>query len=486
MPVYAAWKIIPTFVFMKAQLFYFLLLSLLFSDLTPIAAQSALPVNTFVKKESLKHAGISFKAIDLDKGTVLGAHNENMALTPGSTMKLVTSAAALEILGAEHTYNTRLLYDGKIENGILTGNLYIEGVGDPSLGSEFGDIDPQLFLQTYLSAIRSAHIKEIRGDVVALDQLFGYEGVSPKWMLEDLGNAYAPGIYGLSIFDNMFRIELQSFGTGQATKILGINPEIPGIKLTNEIVGSDSSADDSYAAGVPFSYERRLYGTIPKNRSSFMAKSDIPDPGFYAAYYLKEYLAQHGIKVDGEATSYRLSQQLPDKNHKVLCNFTSPPLSSLARVINVRSNNHHTEHLYRLLKDVKGIDIPQYWAGKGLNTNGLFQFDGSGISPANAISAGFLIELLTYMYKKEGTNGAFFQSLPLAGEEGTVRTFLRNTSLAGRTHVKSGSITNVQSYAGYVIKEGKRYAFALIVNNYTGKRADLRKDMEQLLLNVFN
>ena len=81
--------------------------------------------------------------------------------------------------------------------------------------------------------------------------------------------------------------------------------------------------------------------------------------------------------------------------------------------------------------------------------------------------------------------GAFYQSLPVAGEEGTVTDFLKNTSLKGKVHLKSGAISHVQSYSGYVENDGKRYVFSLIVNNFSGKRNDLRKAIEELLVGIF-
>ena len=111
-------------------------------------------------------------------------------------------------------------------------------------------------------------------------------------------------------------------------------------------------------------------------------------------------------------------------------------------------------------------------------------FDGSGISPMNAVSASFMNSILEYMYKKEGFSGAFYQSLPLAGREGTVASFLKGSVLDGKARVKSGSITNVQAYSGYIEHGGKNYAFTIIINNFRGTRPVLRKQIERLLVGL--
>jgi D-alanyl-D-alanine carboxypeptidase/D-alanyl-D-alanine-endopeptidase (penicillin-binding protein 4) len=469
---------------MKRNIYYLFVCYLLFTSAGSISAQIPPALKTFIQKENLQHAGIGFKAVDLATGQTFAAYNDRSSFTPASNMKIVTTATALDVMGSRFRYETPLFYSGEIQNAVLKGNLYIQGTGDPSLGSEHLDGNREDFLKQWLTDIQKAGIQSIDGDVIVLDQLFGYEGVSPKWMWEDLGNYYAPGIYGISVFDNMYRIYLQSFSPGTKTSVLSIEPEINNLAFTNEIVAGDTKSDESYISGLPFSTERRLYGTIPPNRTTFPVKGDIPDPGLFLANYFKTYLQKNGIEVKGEGTTYRLNQQLPE-NQQLIAKVQSPDLASIVRIINVKSNNHYAEHLYQTLKIVRETGIPAYWEEKGLDASALFMYDGSGISPLNAVSAGFLTDLLVYMDKKEGQAGAFYQSLPVAGKEGTVAAFLQHTPLNGKAHVKSGSITDVQSYSGYIEKNGKRYAFSLIVNRFTGKRADLRKDMEQLLVNLF-
>ncbi|MCL1937570.1 MAG: D-alanyl-D-alanine carboxypeptidase/D-alanyl-D-alanine-endopeptidase [Candidatus Azobacteroides sp.] len=441
-------------------------------------------LNAFLQGEQFKHAVISMKAVDLFTGKTLVAYNENCSLIPGSTMKLITTAAALEVMGPSFRYQTPLLYDGSIEGSVLNGNLYIKGTGDPTLGSEFLGEDKESFLKDWYKGIQEAGIRSISGSVVVLDQLFGYEGISRKWLWEDLGNYYAPGIYGISVFDNMYRIYLQSYAQGTDTEILYTEPDMQHIFFTNQIKAGNFDADDYAIFGLPFSCERLLYGTIPANRNFFPVKGDIPDPGLFLARYFVSYLRNQGVEVKGAATTSRISFLFP-KEEKELATTFSDDLASIVRVTNVRSNNHFAEHLYRRLKLVENIDIPDYWNAKGLDASALFMCDGSGISPADAISAGFLTDLLIYMNRKDAESTAFYESLPLAGKEGTVASFLKDTPLAEKAHIKSGSISKVQSYAGYVDKGGKRYAFAILVNQFTGKRADMRKQIEKLLVDLF-
>ena len=438
-------------------------------------------LNAFLRSESLKHASVGFKMMDLSTGRTIAACNESASLPSASTFKLVTTATALDVLGSAFHYSTPLFYDGVIEGSTLNGDLYIEGSGDPTLGSEYTGIHPELFLKTWCDAIQQKGIQRIMGNIIVRDQLFGYTGISPKWLWEDLGNYYATGVYGISVFDNMYRIYLRSANPGSATEILYTTPEMKELQLTNTVTASTSNADDSFVSGIPFSNQRELYGTIPANRSSFAVKGDIPDPGLFLAGYFKNYLQKNGIAVSGTATTYRLSLKEP-KTKQELAAVRSPNLASMIRIINVRSNNHYAEHLYKLLTQKNGIDIPTYWTRKGLDASALFQFDGSGLSPSNAVSADFLVQVLAYM-NAQGKD--FYLSLPVAGKEGTVASFLKGTALEGQARIKSGSMTGIHSYAGYIDKNGKRYAFSLTVNYFTGSRAALRKEIEKLLVGVF-
>ena len=438
----------------------------------------------FLNKKNLAHAAVGFKAVDLTTKKVIVSHNENMSLIPASNIKLVTTATALEVLGSRFCFETPLLFDGFIQDATLQGNLYIKGSGDPTLGSEFAPDDKENYLRQWLTAISRAGIRKIAGNIIVLDQLFGYEGVSPKWLLEDVGNYYAPGIYGISVFDNMYRVYLQSSAVDSITTVLYIDPPIYNLQFTNAIKASDDSSDNSSIFGLPFANEVRSSGTIPAHQSSFVVKGSIPDPGLFLAQYFRDYLQNNGIITEGEATTYRLHPVIPVEE-KLLTTLHSVDLATIIKIINVRSNNQYAECLYKMLTALDWVDIPEYWRKKGLDTDALFMYDGSGNSPKNAVSTGFLIDLLVYMDKKSENSAAFYQSLPLAGKTGTVAALLKNTPLDGKARLKSGSFSNVQSYSGYVENKGKRYAVSLIINNFNGKRNELRKEIERLFNGIF-
>ena len=459
-----------------------------------LSAQN-IALNTFVKSPNLKHAGIGIKVVDLETGNVVCKYNENLSLRPASTLKLLTTASALEILGDKYKYQTFLYAVGNInEAGILDGFLFICGSGDPSLGSEHLNTDKEAFLKDWLIALQNAGIKKVTNGIQVLDNPDCYEPVSVKWILEDVGNHFAPEIYPVSVFDNTYKLYLKSGIQGTTPEIIRTEPEIDLI-FKNYLKAASNNMDSAYIRGLPSSKEKFLYGSIPSGKSDFAIKGSIPDPPLFLAGYFQKYLNKNGIKVEGNISR---TQRKTGLNDKILIITYSYPLPEIIKVTNFKSNNHFAEYLfYTIGKEKTNTSdcctyIPkqsttymkEFWKSKGINMSGAFVYDGCGLSPSNAISAELLTDLLVYMKKQSRFSQIFYNSLPEAGKEGTVQNFLRTKKPGITARIKSGSISDVQSYAGYIEKGGKKYAFAIIVNNFTGTRSSLRNQMENFLINL--
>ena len=432
------------------------------------------PVKEFVQADILEYGNFSFYAIDLKSGESIANYKGKVPLIPASVMKIVTSATAYEVLGEDFKLETKLLYQGKISNkGILNGDLFIQGGGDPTLGSNGIEKKQDEFLKEWILAVKKAGIKEVKGDIVVLDDMFGYEGISGKWLWEDMGTDYAPITNGISIFDNLYTIYLKS--DNEKVIVEKIVPNIKGISFDNKVTVSEEGEKDIYVRGVPFDNNRILRGVMPKNKTVEI-DSDIPDPAMFLGEYLKENLTKDGIKVSGKVFTSRVSNKKL-KNGEILAVTQSVPLSEILKVLLTRSDNHYAEHIFEILK-LKEVDIIEFWKNKGINIDSLVMYDGSGLSCADRLSTKFLTEVLVYMDK---TNKGFANLLPIAGKEGTVAKFLVETPLSGNAKIKSGSMSGVQSYAGYLDKDGKKIAFALVVNHWNGTRQQLRAEMEKLL-----
>jgi D-alanyl-D-alanine carboxypeptidase/D-alanyl-D-alanine-endopeptidase (penicillin-binding protein 4) len=465
-----------------------------------LPAQNHPAINTFVRHSGLKYAGIGISVVDVSTGKTLCSHQADLSLCPASTLKILTTATALEIFCPEYTFSTDISYTGAINaQGTLNGDLLITGSGDPTLGSSSfnGNSDsPETFLSQWLAAVKQSGIKAIAGNIIVVDDLYGYEGVSNHWTWGDLGNYYAAPTYGISIFDNTYKIYFRTGAPQSTPEILYTTPEMPELFFENHLKAAANNLDSAYICGIPFSCERRLYGTLPANKTSFFIKGNIPDPGMLLAQTFTACLKRNGISVSGDPATTRLKNSLQKGKIHPLYTHLGNTLQEIVQVTNFQSNNHFAEHLFHKIGWNKTQactthvptlaiqKINRFWQQRGIDMQGLFQYDGSGLSNANAVTASTLTSLLIYMQKQSKYADAFYQSLPLAGKEGTVKSFLRGTKLEGNARIKSGSISNVQAYAGYIEKPGKRYAFAIIVNNFTGNRSELKAQMAALLLGL--
>ncbi len=466
-------------------------------------AQTPAPVKRLLQAPYMRGASFSLIVKDVQDGKTVCSYDTDRLQSPASVLKTVATATALEILGEDYRYPTTLEYDGTLENGTLKGNLYIKGSGDPSLGSSYFAPDQNKFLSAWIAALQKAGIRRITGSIISDESIFDTEGASVKWLREDMGNYYAPGSYGLSVFDNMYKLSLQTGAVGSRPVLKGTEPNIPFIRFKNYLKTASVSSDSAYIIGAPLDDVRYLYGVLPANRETYVLKGDIPDPALYLAHYLTDRLRQKGIQVDGAPSCYRIEAEenrWNKKERKEIVTTYSPTLREIASVCNHVSHNLYADALLKTIgmqykprkNEVissfgRGVQVvKEYWEKKGLDVFSLRMNDGSGLAPADKVSAGFMGELLAYMATESAVSEAFIASLPQAGIEGSVRNFLKGSKLQGKARLKSGGITGVRSYAGYITEDGKTYAVAIFSNNYSCPMNRMTGALEKLLLQLFN
>jgi D-alanyl-D-alanine carboxypeptidase/D-alanyl-D-alanine-endopeptidase (penicillin-binding protein 4) len=420
-------------------------------------------------------------------------------------MKLVTTAAALEILGDNYRYQTVIEYGGRIKGGVVDGRLYIRGGGDPTLGSSHFAREPNAyahdrnaFFPQWLDAVRRHGITAVAGDVVADESIFDTEGVSMKWLREDLGSYYGAGSYGISVFDNIYRLYVDAGPAGSRPEVIGSEPPMQ-LRFHNYLTSAPVASDSTFIVGSPFSPDRYLYGLVPANSKMYLLRGDIPDPPLFLAQYVYAGLQSAGVRIEGEPTSIRIlseNNRLTAENRTPIIATTSPSLREIVRITNERSHNLYADALLKTIGAAapvrrgetlstfgRGIRaVREHWMRKGLNASGLVMHDGSGLAPTSRVTASFIVELLIYMAARSPQSEAFISSLPQAGLEGSVRNFLKDTPLQGRTVLKSGGMSSVRSYAGYIDGNGKRLAAVVIVNGYNGSSLEATREIEKLLV----
>jgi len=466
-----------------------------------LPAQEQSPVLKTVRliaaEPAFKTASVAFCAIDLADPTAASAlaFQADTALVPASTLKAITTATALEVLGAGYRFQTTLQHSGTIDDeGILRGDLIIQGGGDPTLAENGAGST----LSKWSEAVRGAGITRIEGRVIGDDAAFGTQILADSWAWNDLGNYYAAGPSALTFLNNQFHARFRTTtAPGTIAEFLGTRPKLPGIAFVNEMkVGAAGSGDQGYIYGQPFGTEFYLRGTVPAGGGEFEIKGSLPDPAFFCARSFHEHLIAQGIPVSGVATTHRrlqMEKAAIDGARQSILVQQSEPLETLIVLTNHKSVNLRAEAIHRAMgmaKKSAGTTaaasevVKEFWAGHGLDMTGFVMADGCGLSRSNTITAR-QTALMLHKAASFPTFPAFRASLPVAGQSGTLSSFGRGTVIEGNVRAKSGTIDRVRNYAGYLTAaSGKRYAFAVFLNQVPGEIGTAKDAAERMLVSL--
>jgi len=454
-----------------------------------VFSQTQTPLQKFLSADNLSSAGISVLIREVQSGEKLVEHNANINRNPASLTKLLTTATAVELLSDTFRFQTRIEYDGVItEDSVLNGNIYIVGGGDPTLESSYR-VTPNNFYVKSAQIIQNAGIQRINGRVIGDAALFQEYGSPFQWLVEDIGSYYAPTPSALSAHDNLLLLTLQADTISVKLEKIQPSTNLLSPEMNFKVGGKEISWRVSK---TDFSWQPVFRGTIPVNKQ-LKIRTEMPEPALFVADSLANLLRIIGISVDSSSTTVRM-HGTSDSARVLLYTYYSDPLKSIIKSTNHRSINLYAENIFNYLAlqkhsvattETAANIVSAYWKEKGLPAKRIFQSDGSGLSMKNAINADFFVDLLIYMRKRAKYKDSFFASLPTAGVNGTVSSFLSGTNLSGKVYVKSGSMERVQNYSGYIQHKNKWYAFCVMINNYEGDRSTVQKQIGTLLNEVF-
>jgi D-alanyl-D-alanine carboxypeptidase/D-alanyl-D-alanine-endopeptidase (penicillin-binding protein 4) len=460
------------------------LLSLLFfvcayADAQSLQQKLSTAFNRLQADSQCTYASVSLTVLDAKTGEQVFAGNPKVGLSPGSTLKTVTTITAFNILGGDFKYQTQFGYNGTITDGILNGDIIIKGGGDPTLGSwRWEATKENNILNQMVAALKKAGIKKINGRIIGNDTAYGTQAVPDGWILQDLGTYYGAGVNALSWRENQFDINLKTGPVGTPIDIAGSKPNTPYLTYKSELTNAPAGTGDNAYPYLPSAGSNIMYlrGTFAVDQPQKSVSAAIPDPAFDAAYRLADTLKRLGFAVTGltESTLTLLSKSLFTPTIGTnLTTITSPSLSQIIYWTNRKSVNLYAEALLKAIAvksgkaatTFNGVEALQaFWKTRGIDPNSMDIADGSGLSPANKITTATIASLLQSA-KKEAWYNDFYESLPIYND----------------MHMKSGSIHNVQAYAGYQSKSGRQLCFSIIVSNYNGSTRAIKDKMFRVL-----
>ena len=417
-------------------------------------------LNSMMNDPVLRNANWGFVVYDPKTKKIISSYNENASLIPASTTKLLTTETAMNLLGEKFTWVTQLEYSGTIEEGVLNGNLYIVGSGDPSLGtSKAGASSYGGIISDFIAAIKEKGIKKVNGDIIIQTGVFkmNKSQLLPEsivWL--ENGNYYLP------------------VGTTRE-----INPQ------NEKLIAKKAN---------PFSENKNYYYISPyigemvyadKFEGGYLT-TKLPDAPAYLANNMRATLVKSGFPVGKVVT--RTIDTNPEKREIIIA-YHSPTLADIVTYTNQRSDNALAEATLRMVGFQKIGDqtleagrtvVNNHLKSVGFDTEGLNYYDGSGLSRANVVTpisqVKYLANLMNEKYYK-----SFYESLPIGGQTGTLKRMF-NTTGNGQVFAKTGTLNKVKTLAGYMkTNSGRTLVFSLLINNYAGSVDQVKNRMEQIL-----
>lgn len=417
-------------------------------------------------------SSLSFYVSD-ENGNFLYEYQGNKGLSTASTQKIFTAGAALETLGKNYTFKTTSSYSGTLSGSVLNGNLFISSNGDPTLGSwRFEAYKPESFKKKFTEAVKSSGIAKISGDLVIDDSYFDHQTIPGGWPWNDLGNYYGAGVWGINWRENQFDINING------TDFKSFSYPLEGVKWLNDLKTGGSS-DQSLIFTAPYSNVALINGMLPGGKTVTVSGS-TPNPPLQLAVEVKKWLQESGIELSGKVVinsqlEIEGKQILEAPKTNIILTYESPTLDKIIYWFLRKSVNLYGEVLIKTLgKEKKGNSsfksgvtyLKEFWKSKGINPNMINFADGSGLSPQNYVSAKAEVQALLYA-KKQPWFDVYYDGFPI--QENGMK-------------MKSGTMKDTKSFAGYhIAKDGKKYVFSIIINNYQGSgSAELQKILNVL------
>jgi serine-type D-Ala-D-Ala carboxypeptidase/endopeptidase (penicillin-binding protein 4) len=408
----------------------------------------------------------------LDRGDELYARNADAAFTPASNQKLLVAAAALDALGPACSFSTRALALGLRRGDTLDGDLVLRGGGDPTLTTER--------LATLAAAVRAAGIRRVTGRVRGDDSHLDRQRLGTGWSWDDEPFYYAAPISGLTLNGNTVDVEVRPAARAGLPPLVHLMPS--AAPMTVHVRAATGAPGEPNSVGVDRVRARDevlITGRLPLGSAPVTTRVTVEDPPLYAAAVFTALLRERGVRVERPPTvmTAPVGARLVDE-------IRSPPLAEIVRDMNKFSDNLIAETLLKQL-GVREMDrtpaggiggrgeavLRAFLSRCGVGRPALAPADGSGLSRQNLVSPRNLVRLLAAM-DRHPARAAFFDSLPVAGVDGTLRRRMVGTPAQGAVRAKTGTLTHVTALSGIVTtRSGERLAFSILTNNYPGPLA---------------
>lgn len=437
-----------------------------------VATGATLPerLNSLLRGSVARNSDVSVQIVELDSGAVVAEKNPQLPLAPASNMKLFTTGAALDLLQPTFEVTTTVFISGKVgPSGTLDGDVKIVGHGDPTIGGRFHDGHATAVIEDWITDLKRAGIKTVRGNLVFEYGYMDTEYIHPTWPADQLVNWYEAPVAAFSMQEGCVQVRVLPSRSGRQC-VVQLEPPTNFVNVRNSCVTG---------RGLPFITRIRntndivVRGGVPARSGATEVFVTVENPIQYFAAVTNETFARNGIRVVGQIV---LTPRDPRSEWQPVSQRTTP-MEILVYVINKKSQNTYAEQVIKMIgaeKRQEGswkagtAEVTEWLTTKvGVPASEFHQADGSGMSRDNRASANAFIHLLRYMWNGP-VREVFVSSLPYSGDpDAKFGHRLRHAPFARQVYAKTGYIVGVVGLSGYVhAQSGKIYVFSFLFNRY--------------------
>ena len=445
-----------------------------------------------------------------DRGRVLYQRNADRFSVPASNTKLVVTAAAAVLLPADYRVTTSLYVNGRVDAGVLQGDLILYGRGDPTWSARCYAVDTLApgvcdssftAIDAIADSVRARGIRRITGKLVGDGSYFEPTMIHYGWNAWDLTWWYAAPVSGLGFHDNSVDFRIDPGPALDAPPVITWSPDLGLITFENR--ARTVAAESTTTIGDNFfrtagGWSIRAEGTVALGRKTRVESVALPDPNLYAARALAASLARRGVAVEGGAvgTTDSLAYRTVRCCAAPLVDFRGRPLPDIIFPILNSSQNWFAEMLLKILgRELKGEG--SWEAGLGVERGFLTDSvqidstafaleDGSGLAAGNLVTPQAFAKLLAYMHRHPN-GGPFVASLPHAGQPGSLLKRFVGTPLEGRVIAKTGSIDRVNSLSGYIEPAnggGRTITFSVQANGHAVPYQQMLNQIDSVVVQI--
>ena len=447
--------------------------------------------NDFLASKELKNAGVGLYAENLTTGEIVLDYNSCVSFTPASILKLFTTTMAMDVLGSNTRFKTKLAYSGTLENGVVNGDLYIIGGGDPCLGTErYKSIYGNDIFETWITKVKEAGIRKVNGNIIADISYFGKVPTPDKWVWEDLGAYYGAQGASINYMDNTYELYFNTGKDKDTAVLVKVIPDDLELNVVNEVRASANVTDDNTIIYRGYGENDIVVcGALPCNKTEYKVKGCFPNPPMYIARTLYYRLRNDGVAVTG---SYMVSDKKyeGEEERTVLHTFSSPNVGTIVNYTNLMSCNLYAEVLMLQIMHRTGKSLADYGKGylsnREIESSGFYPVDDCGVSHFDAINAKQTAQLLKYIDKSK-FGESFISGMAVAGKSGTLKSYKCSADGKIKVQAKTGSMTRVRSLAGFITNvRDEKIVFCIIINNYDAKGAQIKTLIDNFIKAVGN